>query len=300
MPTVTAFTAARSKQIEDTSIVSGTIANGDLLLYQRDGTEINAGNAVGPIGPQGISGPPDDDSVSTVKIQDLAVTGDKIGNGTITIANMGLNSVGSANIVNGSIEKIHLDTDCIDSTKIEDNALRSEHYFNSSILRDHLGPDCIDSTKLANDSVNSEHYVDNSIDNAHLASNSVNADSIAANSVGISELSSTVWAALPLYAGVTNVTNRQPAQWRRVGDEVQFRGSIKVTNPTGEYEAIATIPTGYTPLEMDNYPATGTGGSPGLYFSINGASPVIFLYNFISGTDVNTVSLTGIRYSRST
>lgn len=54
MPTVTAFTAERSQQIEDESINSGHIdENGDLILVRRDTVEINAGSAVGPTGPMG-------------------------------------------------------------------------------------------------------------------------------------------------------------------------------------------------------------------------------------------------------
>lgn len=49
MATVTAFTAERMKAIEDTTVVSGLVdVNGDLILYQRDETPINAGNVIGP------------------------------------------------------------------------------------------------------------------------------------------------------------------------------------------------------------------------------------------------------------
>jgi hypothetical protein len=48
------------------------------------------------------------------------------------------------------------------------NGIDSTHYVDGSIDRVHLAADVIDSTKLANDSVNSEHYVSNSIDALHL------------------------------------------------------------------------------------------------------------------------------------
>lgn len=51
MATVTAFTAARSLQIENSSVTSGAVdSNGNLILTTRGGTPINAGYVVGPAG----------------------------------------------------------------------------------------------------------------------------------------------------------------------------------------------------------------------------------------------------------
>ena len=51
MATVTAYTAARSLQIENSSVTSGAVdANGNLILTTRGGTPINAGYVVGPAG----------------------------------------------------------------------------------------------------------------------------------------------------------------------------------------------------------------------------------------------------------
>lgn len=57
MATVTGYTAERMKQIEDTTVVDGTISADDLILLTRDGTPINAGNVRGP---QGVPGPAGD------------------------------------------------------------------------------------------------------------------------------------------------------------------------------------------------------------------------------------------------
>jgi hypothetical protein len=54
MATVTSYTAQRMKEIEDSTIVGGSISGNDLLLTGRDGRTINAGNVRGP---QGIQGP---------------------------------------------------------------------------------------------------------------------------------------------------------------------------------------------------------------------------------------------------
>ncbi len=54
MATVTVYTAARMKEIEDSAIIDGNIINDDLILTRYDTAQINAGNVRGP---QGIQGP---------------------------------------------------------------------------------------------------------------------------------------------------------------------------------------------------------------------------------------------------
>lgn len=51
MASGTFYDSVRMKQIEDTSIVDGDVVSGNLILTQHDGTQINAGNVVGPTGP---------------------------------------------------------------------------------------------------------------------------------------------------------------------------------------------------------------------------------------------------------
>jgi microcystin-dependent protein len=58
MALVTAFTAERMKQIEDSTVVSGLVGlDGHLLLSTRAGAQIDAGSTIGPAGPQGVAGP---------------------------------------------------------------------------------------------------------------------------------------------------------------------------------------------------------------------------------------------------
>lgn len=54
MATVTGYTAARMKAIEDSAIVDGTVSGDNLILIKHDGTTIDAGSVRGP---QGIQGP---------------------------------------------------------------------------------------------------------------------------------------------------------------------------------------------------------------------------------------------------
>lgn len=57
MPTVTGLTAARMEEIENQSIVGGSISGDSLILTRFDGATINAGNVRGPQGIKGDTGP---------------------------------------------------------------------------------------------------------------------------------------------------------------------------------------------------------------------------------------------------
>lgn len=57
MATITGYTAARMKEIEDSAIVDGTVLGDDLILTRFDGATINAGSVRGP---QGLIGPTGD------------------------------------------------------------------------------------------------------------------------------------------------------------------------------------------------------------------------------------------------
>lgn len=54
MATVTGYTAARMKTIEDTAVVDGIVSGDELILIRHNGTTIDAGSVRGP---QGIQGP---------------------------------------------------------------------------------------------------------------------------------------------------------------------------------------------------------------------------------------------------
>jgi microcystin-dependent protein len=56
MATVTAYTAARMKAIEDATIVGGTVSGDSLVLIRHDGGQVDAGDVRGPQGSQGPGG----------------------------------------------------------------------------------------------------------------------------------------------------------------------------------------------------------------------------------------------------
>ena len=88
MATVTSFTAARMLEIENTTVVDGSIVGDDLILLQRDGTPINAGNVRGAEGPQGPNADVGDvkTNIRTSLPGWLALNGQSIANADTTYA----------------------------------------------------------------------------------------------------------------------------------------------------------------------------------------------------------------------
>jgi hypothetical protein len=56
------------KQIEDTTVVDGEVQGDNLMLLQRDGTAINAGNVRGPAGPAGGALTPSTDAGNDISL----------------------------------------------------------------------------------------------------------------------------------------------------------------------------------------------------------------------------------------
>jgi hypothetical protein len=82
---------------------------------------------------------------------------------------MSANSVDSDQYIDGSIDRVHLEADIIDSTKLADNAVNSEHYVDGSIDREHLAADIVDGTKIADDAIGNEHIQANAVTDSQIA-----------------------------------------------------------------------------------------------------------------------------------
>ena len=76
MATVTGYTSARMKEIEDSSVVDGAIVADELILTRFDGSTINAGNVKGDTGATGATGAQGDVSAAqlTAAIDALKAT----------------------------------------------------------------------------------------------------------------------------------------------------------------------------------------------------------------------------------
>jgi len=90
-----------------------------------------------------------------------------------------VNSIDSEHYVDGSIDKVHLAPDCIDGTKIEDDAVDSEHYADGSIDEAHVAPGAITNAKIGPDAVDDTKVGDAKIKKEHL-----NADVVGAGLTG--------------------------------------------------------------------------------------------------------------------
>jgi hypothetical protein len=89
-------------------------------------------------------------------------------------------SVGSRQIVNGSVRTVDLRDDAVSSPKIAD----------ATITAGDLGADSVGSEEIAKDAVKSEEIADNAVTTTEVAPDSLTAGDLAADSVGSSELQS--------------------------------------------------------------------------------------------------------------
>jgi hypothetical protein len=116
------------------------------------------------------------DSVTTVKILDAAVTAQKIGTDAVT----------ADKILAGAVGTTELGADAVTGAKIADSAVDSEHITAGAIDTAHIGnlqvttakiaADAIDGTKIADGAVDSEHIKAGAVDLAHMSANSVDSD----------------------------------------------------------------------------------------------------------------------------
>jgi hypothetical protein len=105
--TVTGYTAARMKAIEDGTVIDGDVVGDNLILTRHDGATINAGNVrgpqgvTGPQGPAGTPGTPSDGSVTTAKLVDGSVTNPKLADGAVNSAKIQDGSIQPWDLVDG-------------------------------------------------------------------------------------------------------------------------------------------------------------------------------------------------------
>ena len=202
MAEITGFTAARMLEIENNTIVDGAIVGDDLILTTFGGTDINAGNVRGPVGPEGPIGEVSqaeldaalvaehvgtaqlsDGSVTEPKLATSAVTTNKIATDAVNGNKIADNAVGSEHIISGAVGNSELSSNAVTAAKIADNAVGSEHIqtnavgsseiANGAVGNSQLASDAVTGAKIGNDQINSEHYAAGSIDPEHLANNAV-------------------------------------------------------------------------------------------------------------------------------
>lgn len=219
-------------------------------LYQN-WVNIDAHDHTGP--PKGVQLPLDaleepvdnahlaDDSVSTSKIQDGAVTKDKMTPCSVGPVELCNNAVTSSHILDGNVQSAEIANGAVTEPKLNDGAVTTQKIAAGAVVNSKLGDSSVSSTKIANQGVTEPKMADNSVatralvagsvTNAKLGTDSVTQPKIADDSVGVAEL-----AAVPT-AGWHRNTSMQitktvgPTQiWTPITWNVE-RWSYLVNNP---------------------------------------------------------------------
>lgn len=232
MATVTGYTSARMKQIEDKAIINGTILGDNLILITYDGTEINAGNVRGP---QGIQGPE-----GSVSPEDLAAAiADAHADGAILTAQLAPGAVTSSKIAASAVGNTALANNAVTTTKINDNTITTAKLVDSSVTADKVAANAITNTKIGTNAVSNEKIGASAVDERTLANSSVATAKIQANAVTEAKLATVVlsssWANLTLESGwaVPSASQYGRLRYKKVGNVGYLSGSVRRTGASG-------------------------------------------------------------------
>lgn len=92
-------------------------------------------------------------SVRTVDLRDSAVNSAKIADATVTAADLGTDSVGSDEIAKDAVNTDEIAKDAVKSDEIAENAVTSSEVADQSLTQNDLGPDSVGSSELQAGSV---------------------------------------------------------------------------------------------------------------------------------------------------
>jgi hypothetical protein len=115
----------------------------------------------------------------TLTIASNAVTGDKILNGTVSFADMAINSIGAQNIIDGSVTTPDLQSGSVTNDKIFDNAVSEIKISNNAVTSAKIVDGTIVAGDIANNTITGAKIAPLTIGNSNLAVQSVNSSIIA-------------------------------------------------------------------------------------------------------------------------
>lgn len=115
-------------------------------------------------------------------------------------------------------------------------------------------------------------------------------------SAALTALLPTAWVALPFAVNWASSGGYQPAQYRRVGDVVQLRGTAARTPVTLVDETVATLPVGFRPPATESYIAQVFGGGVRMDIGADGRIGVLGTYKTGTPTGYNYLNLSGITF----
>ncbi|EDY82882.1 hypothetical protein VDG1235_2505 [Verrucomicrobiia bacterium DG1235] len=149
-----------------------------------------------------VAGSVDDDSIVAGSIDDGAVGSDAVADGSLTVDDLGINSVDSAEIVDGAVgtDEVEdgsltvddLGDNSVDSAEIVAGAVGSSEVANGSLTADDLGNNSVDSAEIKADAVKASEIATGAVGSDEVFNNSLTADDLAEGSVASSELAENV------------------------------------------------------------------------------------------------------------
>lgn len=330
MTTVTGYTSARIQLIEDTTVVDGEVGDdGYLRLYTREGAVLQTKNPV--TGDKGDKGDPggaiiSEDSIFTNAIQDYAVTSDKLEPSAVTSSKIAPSAVLAEHIQDSAVQSNHindedvltrhiqdkavtgskLNDNAVSSTKLSPNSVGSEHMQTDSVLSEALNDSAVTTPKIADAAVTGVKINTNAVTESKIKPGSVTSEKIPDQTIYATQCVSSEWNDIALEAGWENYEGRQTAQYRKFLDGIQFRGTIRHPETVSDFniKVFSINSEDFRPDLEDNYPATGTASSPGMYWNVQPGGDA-YIYNLAYGgpdgdelAPVGAVSLTGIFYTK--
>jgi hypothetical protein len=110
----------------------------------------------------------------------LAVTGSALAASKV--------SVGSRQIVNGSVRTVDLRDSAVNSAKVADAAITADDLGTDSVGSDEIAKDAVNSDEIAKDAVKSDEIAANAVTSSEVADQSLTSNDLGPDSVGSSEL----------------------------------------------------------------------------------------------------------------
>lgn len=256
MATVTGFTSARMLEIENSTVVAGSILGDNLILITRDGTEINAGNVRGP---EGIQGP-----IGEISQEDLdaaiaaahaagAITSEQLASAAVTTSKIAANAVTTAKLAVGAVDSAALATNAVGSSHIQAGTVGTTHIANGAITHDKLGVGAVTNTRIGTNAVSNEKIGTSAVDARTLASNAVTTAKILDANITEAKLATAVlssaWANATILSGwATPQSGYRRLRYKKQGNIVYLSGGIRRTGASG-ISSGAQIPVEFAPPE---------------------------------------------------
>jgi hypothetical protein len=134
-------------------------------------------------------------------------------------------TIGSNQIVNGSVRTVDLRDSAVNSAKVADNSITANDLGTDSVGSDEIAKDAVNSDEIAKDAVKSDEIAENAVTSSKVADQSLTQDDLGPDSVGSSEIQAGAVRSSEL-GPIIQVSNSTPIAANTVG-------SVSVNCPAG-------------------------------------------------------------------